>query len=108
MRSPILGLYGYVPLLGIRIRGTLPVHGNRLSCKLPETIANASLQAAALVVMGNMVGNGTGSLPEWVSDEEQQPFLFVSTSQVHDFAQQCILFFTGLFLFLHLFVDIFD
>jgi len=28
--------------------------------------------------MGNMIGNGTEALPEWVPPEERQPFLYVS------------------------------
>ncbi len=34
--------------------------------------------------MGNMFGDGSESLPAWVSEEEQQPFLYVSNQDITD------------------------
>ncbi|CAE7747742.1 unnamed protein product [Symbiodinium sp. CCMP2456] len=55
----------------------LTLHRNALSCGLPEKVTNAAASVFALVVMGNMVGDGH-DLPSWVHIEERQEFLYFS------------------------------
>ena len=51
------------------------LHRNIFSCSIPPNITSGNVLAT--VVMGNMIGDGH-PLPTWVSDEEQQEFLYFS------------------------------
>ena len=51
------------------------LHRNSLSCSIPANVTSGNVLAT--VVMGNMIGDGH-ALPAWVSEEEQQEFLYFS------------------------------
>ena len=61
---------------------TLLLHGNRLSCTLPQQVTAAPAALRSLVLIGNALGNESKSLPSWVADTERQPFLYVSNPTV--------------------------
>ena len=54
----------------------LTLHRNRFSCKIPNSIGSADI--SGLVIMGNMLGDGSPLTSPWISIEEQQPFLYYS------------------------------
>ncbi|CAK9039827.1 LRR receptor-like serine/threonine-protein kinase ERL2 (Protein ERECTA-like kinase 2) [Durusdinium trenchii] len=54
----------------------LTLHHNRFSCAVPESLGNN--EVSGLVIMGNMLGNGSLLNAPWISREEQQLFLYYS------------------------------
>ena len=62
---------------------TLLLHGNRLSCGAPRDVTAVPESLRSLVVIGNMLGDPSTKLPDWVAKVEQQPFLYVSNSTAH-------------------------
>ena len=56
----------------------LTLHHNRFSCAVPEFISSSKV--LSLVVMGNMLGDGTALASSWISKEERHPFLYYSPS----------------------------
>ena len=62
---------------------TLLLHGNRLSCGAPRDVTAVPESLRSLVVIGNMLGDPSKKLPDWVAKVEQQPFLYVSVSTAH-------------------------
>ena len=63
---------------------TLLLHGNRLSCAVPEQVTEAPEALRSLVLIGNALGNESRALPAWVAETEQQPFLYVSSPRVRN------------------------
>ena len=63
---------------------TLLLHGNRLSCSLPSEVTGAPFDLRSLVLIGNALGNQSNTLPSWVAETEQQPFLYVSSPTVRN------------------------
>ena len=61
---------------------TLLLHSNRLSCGAPRDVTAVPESLRSLVVIGNMLGDPSAQLPDWVAKVEQQPFLYVSVSTV--------------------------
>ena len=59
---------------------TLLLHSNRLSCGAPRDVTAFPESLRSLVVIGNMLGDPSTKLPDWVAKVEQQPFLYVSIS----------------------------
>ena len=59
---------------------TLLLHSNRLSCGAPRDVTAVPESLRSLVVIGNMLGDPSTKLPDWVAKVEQQPFLYVSIS----------------------------
>ena len=59
---------------------TLLLHSNRLSCGAPHDVTAFPESLRSLVVIGNMLGDPSTKLPDWVAKVEQQPFLYVSIS----------------------------
>ena len=57
----------------------LLLQSNRFSCSLPTRVTSEAGVASlrSLILMGNMLGNGTKALPDWVHDTENQPFLYL-------------------------------
>ena len=71
----------------------LLLQGNRLSCSLPTKVTSAlAEELRSLILMGNMLGNGTEQLPDWVHDTENQPFLYVSSFR----GEKVLMMFLGL------------
>lgn len=60
----------------------LLLQSNRFSCSLPTRVTSEAGVASlrSLILMGNMLGNGTKALPDWVHDTENQPFLYLDGS----------------------------
>ncbi|CAK9019709.1 unnamed protein product [Durusdinium trenchii] len=52
------------------------LHRNRFSCAIPNSISN--MHVSGLVMMGNMLGDGSPLNAPWISKEEHQPFLYYS------------------------------
>ena len=80
-----LGLCGNASARG----PTLLLHGNRLSCPVPEQVTEAPKALRSLVLIGNALSNESRALPSWVAETEQQPFLYVSSPRVWT---QCLRF----------------
>ncbi|CAE7741147.1 GSO1 [Symbiodinium sp. CCMP2592] len=70
---------GTVPRLSLPDGAKATLHGNRLSCQLPERLEMYGRPVQATVVMGNMVGLGGPIAANWVSPAELQDFLYVSS-----------------------------
>ena len=73
-RAPRRRAVSYCPVgLAAQRTPALLLHGNRLSCALPEAVgAERGASVRSLVLMGSMLGDGAARLPSWVSEEEQQ------------------------------------
>eukprot|EP00438_Fugacium_kawagutii_P012291 Skav221922 [mRNA] locus=scaffold195:71391:72731:+ [translate_table: standard] len=56
----------------------LLLHNNRLSCGLPEKVTSWPENLRSISLVGNMLGNGSSKLPQWIHLDERQPFLYVS------------------------------
>ena len=67
---------------------TLLLHGNRLSCAVPQQVTEAPLALRSFVLIGNALGNESNALPSWVAETEQQPFLYVSNPTVRNLGLQ--------------------
>ncbi|CAK9109341.1 unnamed protein product [Durusdinium trenchii] len=79
----VYGLCGTAPARG----PTLLLQSNRLSCPLPSRVEDPEVESSnftlrSLVIAGNMLGNHWVDLPEWVSESERQPFLYISSSKI--------------------------
>ena len=66
-------LFNTCPTTGL-VNVTL--HRNRFSCAIPNSISN--MDVSGLVMMGNMLGDGSPLNAPWISKEEHQPFLYYS------------------------------
>eukprot|EP00438_Fugacium_kawagutii_P008200 Skav229043 [mRNA] locus=scaffold2828:38139:43017:+ [translate_table: standard] len=56
----------------------LLLHNNRLSCGLPEKVTSWPQNVRSISLVGNMLGNGSSQVPQWIQRHERQPFLYVS------------------------------
>ena len=62
----------------------LLLHNNRLSCNLPEQVTSWPEDIRAISLIGNMLGNESFALPPWIQNDEQQPFLYLSSNKMMD------------------------
>eukprot|EP00438_Fugacium_kawagutii_P032529 Skav202147 [mRNA] locus=scaffold970:86887:89304:- [translate_table: standard] len=56
----------------------LLLHNNRLSCGLPEEVTSWPEHVRSISLVGNMLGNGSSQVPQWIQRHERQPYLYVS------------------------------
>ena len=68
----------------------LLLHDNRLSCSLPEEVTNWPQDMRSISLVGNMLGNGTRELPQWIHSDEHQPFLYVSSSTANQIFKRMV------------------
>ena len=69
----------------------LLLHDNRLSCSLPEEVTNWPQDMRSISLVGNMLGNGTRELPQWIHSDEHQPFLYVSGNTANQIFRRMVL-----------------
>ena len=77
----------------------LLLHDNRLSCSLPDRVTQWPQDLRSIVLIGNVLGNGTPDLPSWIEDSERnQTFLYISYSKTQHVLNQALPS-AGVFLF---------
>ena len=77
----------------------LLLHDNRLSCSLPDHVTQWPQDLRSIVLIGNVLGNGTPDLPSWIEDSERnQTFLYISNSKTQHVLNQALPA-AGVFLF---------
>ena len=77
----------------------LLLHDNRLSCSLPDHVTQWPQDLRSIVLIGNVLGNGTPDLPSWIEDfERNQTFLYISYSKTQHVLNQALPS-AGVFLF---------
>ena len=77
----------------------LLLHDNRLSCSLPDHVTQWPQDLRTIVLIGNVLGNGTPDLPSWIEDfERNQTFLYISYSKTQHVLNQALPS-AGVFLF---------
>ena len=69
----------------------LLLHDNRLSCSLPDYVTQWPQDLRSIVLIGNVLGNGTPDLPSWIEDSERnQTFLYISNSKTQHVLNQAL------------------
>ena len=69
----------------------LLLHDNRLSCSLPQEVTSWPEDLRSISLIGNMLGNGSHALPQWIHSHEHQPFLYMSDHKTSDIFKRTIL-----------------
>ena len=69
----------------------LLLHDNRLSCSLPEEVTSWPEAMRSISLVGNMLGNGSHALPDWIHTYEHQPFLHLSENTAGDIFKRSML-----------------
>ena len=69
----------------------LLLHDNRLSCSLPDYVTQWPQNLRSIVLIGNVLGNGTPDLPSWIEESERnQTFLYISNSKTQHVLNQAL------------------
>ena len=69
----------------------LLLHQNRLSCSLPEDVTSYPDHMRSITLIGNMLGNGSHALPQWIHTDEHQPFLYLSDNKSSEILKRMLL-----------------
>eukprot|EP00435_Cladocopium_sp_Y103_P037993 s1603_g10.t1 len=69
----------------------LLLHDNRLSCSLPEDVTSWPDDMRSITLIGNMLGNGSHALPQWIHTDEHQPFLYLSDNKSSEILKRTLL-----------------
>ena len=69
----------------------LLLHDNRLSCSLPEEVTGWPKDVRSISLVGNLLGNGSHALPDWIHTDEHQPFLYISGNRSSEMLKRAFL-----------------
>ena len=69
----------------------LLLHDNRLACSLPEEVTKWPDDMRSITLIGNMLGNGSHALPQWIHTDEHQPFLYLSDNKSNEILKRTLL-----------------
>ena len=69
----------------------LLLHDNRLACSLPEEVTKWPDDMRSITLIGNMLGNGSRALPQWIHTDEHQPFLYLSDNKSNEILKRTLL-----------------